>query len=100
MSRAASSLLFPGLEFRVVANGTYPSEDFEEVFSRIAFKQEFANTRGRTVQLDRSEPVDITSTARNPLAKSLLYHLRNLDADAIDAQFDGVRDHLFNVLRS
>ena len=52
------------------------------------------------MQLDRSEPVDITSPARNPLAKSLLYHLRQLDADAIDAQFDGVRDRLFQALRS
>jgi len=42
----------------------------------------------------------VTSTARNPLAKSLLYHLRHLDADAIDAQFDAVRDRLFHILRS
>jgi hypothetical protein len=71
-----------------------------EVISRIAFDQEFANTGDKTVQLDQSEPVDVTSTARNPLAKALLYHLRHLDADAIDAQFDGVRDRLFQVLRS
>ena len=44
--------------------------------------------------------MDVTSTSRNPLAKSLLYHLRNLSTDAIDDQFDGVRDRLFEVLRS
>ncbi len=44
--------------------------------------------------------MDVTSTAGNPLAKSLLYHLRNLPTDAIDDQFDGVRDQLFKVLRS
>nr|WP_302082905.1 transposase [Salinibaculum sp. KK48] len=44
--------------------------------------------------------MDVTSTARNSLAKSLLYHLRNLSTDAIDEQFDGVRDRLFEVLRS
>ena len=98
--RAASTLVYPVLEFGVKPCGTYTREDFLEVLSRIAFDQEFANTGGKTVQLDRSEPVDVTSTARNPLAKSLLYHLRHLDADAIDVQFDGVRNRLFHVLRS
>nr|WP_255568359.1 hypothetical protein [Salinarchaeum sp. IM2453] len=50
--------------------------------------------------MDREKQVDITSTARNPLAKSLLYHLRNLSMDAVNDQFDGVRDRLFEVLRS
>ncbi|WP_255291534.1 transposase [Natrinema sp. CBA1119] len=36
---------------------------------------------------------------RNGLAKSLLYHLRNLEADAIDDQFDGVRADFFEILR-
>ena len=71
---------------------------FLEILSRIAFGQEFANTGGKTLQLDHDEHVDITSTARNPLAKSLLYHLRNLSADVINDQFDGVRDRLFEVL--
>jgi len=88
------------LDFAIKPCGTYTGEDIEPVLSRIAFDQEFANTGAKTVQLDRSEPVDVTSTARNPLAKSLLYHLRHLDADAIDVQFDGVRDRLFHVLRS
>jgi len=98
--RAASSLLYPELEFDVKQCGKYTREDFLEILSRIAFDQEFANTGGKTLQLDRDEQVDITSIARNPLAKSLLYHLRNLSTDAIDAQFDGVRDRLFEVLRS
>ena len=71
-----------------------------EILSRIAFDQEFADTGGKTLQLDRDEHVDITATARNSLAKSLLYHLRNLSADAIIDQFDGVRDRVFEVLRS
>ena len=98
--RAASPLVYPALDFDIKPCGTYTREDFEQVLSRIAFDQEFANTGGKTVQLDRSEPVDVTSTARNPLAKSLLYHLRHLDADTIDAHFDAVRDRLFQVLRS
>ncbi|WP_458190735.1 hypothetical protein [Haladaptatus sp. NG-WS-4] len=98
--RAASTLLYPALDFGIKPCGIYTREDFEQVLSRIAFDHEFANTGGKTVQLDRSEPVDVTSTARNPLAKSLLYHLRNMDADTIDGQFDGVRDRLFQVLRS
>ena len=98
--RAASSLVYPALNFGIKPCGTYTREDLLEVLSRIAFDQEFANTGGKTVQLDRSEPVDVTSTARNLLAKSLLYHLRQLDADAIELGVDGVRDRLFHVLRS
>jgi len=93
--RAASTLVYPALEFDSKPCGTYTRADFLEVLSRTAFDQEFANTGGKTVQLDRSNPVDITSTARNPLVKPLLYHLRHLDADAINAQFDGVRDTSF-----
>ncbi|MFC4544089.1 transposase [Halosolutus amylolyticus] len=97
--RAASTLVYPEIDFDIKSCGKYTREDFLEVLSRIAFDQEFANTGGKTYQLDHKEPVDITSTARNSLAKSLLYHLRNLDADAIDEQFDGVRDDLFEILR-
>ena len=97
--RAASTLVYPELDFEIKSCGKYTREDFLEVLSRIAFEQEFANTGGKTHQLNRNEPVDVTSTARNPLGKSLLYHLRNLEADAIDEQFDGVRDDLFEVLR-
>jgi len=96
---AASTLLFPELEFGVKSCGKYTREDFLEILSRIAFDHEFANTGGKTLQLDRDEQVDLTATARNLLAKSLLYHLRNLSTDAIDDQFDGVRDRLFEVLR-
>ena len=85
--RAASTVLFPELEFGVKPCGKYTREDFQEILSRIAFDQEFANTGGKTLQLDRDEHVDITATARNSLAKSLLYHLRNLSPDAISKQF-------------
>ena len=91
---------FPHWNIGVKPCGNYTREDFLEILSRIAFDQEFANTGGKTLQLDRDEQVDLTSTARNPLAKSLLYHLRNLSTDAIDDQFDGVRDRLFEVLRA
>jgi hypothetical protein len=37
LSRAASSLLFPELDFGVADNGTYPSEDFYRVLARLAF---------------------------------------------------------------
>jgi len=97
--RAASTVVYPALDFDIKSCGSYTREDFLNVLSRVAFEQEFANTAGKTCQLDRGEPVDVTSTARNGLAKSLLYHLRNMDVDAIDTQFDGVRDDLFEILR-
>ena len=98
--RAASKLLYPNLEFSVKLCGEYTREDFVEILSRIAFDHEFANTDDKTLQLDRDEQVDVTSTTWNLLAKFLLYHLRNLSTEAIDDQFDGVRDRLFEVLRS
>ena len=51
--RAASTLLYPALYFGIKPCGTYTREDFEQVLSRIAFDQEFANTGGKTVQLRR-----------------------------------------------
>ena len=92
VSRAASSLLFPELEFDVAANGTYPSEDFRRVLARIAFDNEFANAGAKAYQLARGEDVDVGAESRNPLARALLYHLRGLDADAVDDQFDRVRE--------
>jgi len=97
--RAASTVVYPALDFGIKPCGSYTREDFLEVLSRVAFEQEFATTAGKTCQLDHGESVDVTSTARNGLAKSLLYHLRNLETDAIDDQFDGVRDDLFEILR-
>ena len=60
--RAASTLLYPHLEFGVKPCGEYTREDFVEILSRIAFDHEFANTGGKTLQLDRDEQVDVTST--------------------------------------
>jgi hypothetical protein len=68
-------VLFLELEFGVKSCGKYTRVDFSEILSRIAFDQEFANTGGKTLQLDRGEYVDVTATDRNSLAKSLLYHL-------------------------
>ena len=53
--RAASMVLFPKLEFGVKQCGKYTREDFLEILSRIAFDQEFANTGGKTLQLDREQ---------------------------------------------
>jgi hypothetical protein len=92
VSRAASSLLFPELEFGIADNGTYPSEDFQRVLARIAFDNEFANAGAKAYQLARGDNVDVEAKSRNSLARALLYHLRGLDADAVDDQFDRVRD--------
>ncbi|ELY93722.1 transposase [Natrialba taiwanensis] len=96
VTRAASSLLFPELDFEIAANGTYPSEDFQRVLARIAFDNEFANTGAKAYQLARGDDIAIDATARNPLARALLYHLRGLDAGAVDDQFDRVRDAILD----
>ncbi|MFC6977150.1 transposase [Halomicroarcula sp. GCM10025709] len=90
VSRAASSLLFPELEFGTAANATYPSEDFQRVLARIAFDNEFANAGAKAYHLARGD--NVGTEARNPLARALLYHLRGLEADGVDDQFDCVRD--------
>lgn len=62
--RAASTVLFPALEFGVKPCGEYTRENFREILSQIAFEQEFANTGGKPLQLDRDELIDITAAAR------------------------------------
>ncbi|WP_396613964.1 transposase (plasmid) [Haloferax sp. S1W] len=79
LCRAVSTVLFPELEFGVKPCGKYTREDFREILSRIAIDHEFANTGGKTLQLDRDEQVDVTSTARNPLAKSGRMRHKTLD---------------------
>jgi hypothetical protein len=96
VSRAASSVLFPELDFGVAHNGAYPSEDFQRVLARIAFDNEFANAGAKAYQLARGDDVDVGAKSRNPLARALLYHLRGLDADAVDGQFDRVRNAVLN----
>lgn len=95
VTSAASSLLFPEIDFGVASNATYTREDFQPVLSRIAFDNEFANAGAKAYQLARGEDVSVDSTARNPLARALLYNLRDLQADGIDDQFDAVRDKIF-----
>jgi hypothetical protein len=65
VSRAASSLLFPELEFGAADNSTYPSEDFQRVFARIAFDNEFANAGAKAYQLARGDDVDVEAKSRN-----------------------------------
>ncbi|QIO25229.1 transposase [Haloarcula sp. JP-L23] len=88
--RAAGSLLYPSLDFGAKVNGTYPSEDFGEVLTRSAFERKFTNTSARHLQLARGDDLDLED--RSPLAKSLLYNLETMDADAIGEQFDVVRN--------
>ena len=96
--RAAGTLLYPFLEFGTKANGTYPSADFARVLTRSGFEREFTNTSARHLQLARGIESDLE--ARSPLAKSLLYNLGGLDADAIGTQFDGVRDRFIAQTRT
>lgn len=95
MSRAASSLLFPELDFGIAANGAYPSEDVQRVLARIAFTNEFANTGAKAYQLACGDDIAVNTESRNPLARALFYHLRGLGADPVDAQFDHVRETIF-----
>ena len=95
--RVAGSLLFPSLDFGAKVNGTYPSEDFARVLTRSAFEREFTNTSARHLQLARGDTLDLDD--RSPLAKSLLYNLGTMDTDAIDGQFDGVRDQYIRQTR-
>jgi len=61
--RAASTVVYPGLDFDIKPCGSYTREDFLEVLSRVAFEQEFANTAGKTCQLNDGEPVDVEWSA-------------------------------------
>ncbi|WP_205743006.1 hypothetical protein [Halalkalirubrum salinum] len=93
LSRVASTLLFTHLGFATKPNGQYPSEDFQRVLAWSPFDGEFVHTTAKELQIARNEDIDLQQ--RSPLARSLLYHLRGLSPDAIDAQFDSVRAAIF-----
>jgi len=97
VSRAASSLLFPELDFGTADNATYPSEDLPGVLARIAFDNEFVNAGAKAYQLARGDEVNVGAESRNPPARALLYDLRGLDEDAVDRQF--YRVHLALALK-
>ncbi len=59
--RAASTVVYPALEFDIKPCGSYTREDFLEVLSRVAFEQAFANSAGKTCQLDHGEVVDVNA---------------------------------------
>lgn len=82
----------PEIDFGVASNATYTREDFGQVPSCIAFDDEFANAGAKAYQLARGDDVDLDATARNPLARALLYNLRAFDADCIDGQIDAFRE--------
>ena len=84
-------------DFATKQNGRYPREDFLEVLARSAFDGEFVHTTAKELQLAWSE--DINLQQRSPLAISLLYHLRGLSPEAIDAQSDRVWTVIFDHTR-
>jgi len=94
VTSAASSLLFPEICLDVAPNATYTREDFDPVLSRIAFDNEFANAGAKAYQCARGDDVSLDTHARNPLARALLYNLRDRSADGIDDQFDAVREQI------
>lgn len=94
VTSAASSLLFPEIELGVASNASFTREDFDPVLSRIAFDNEFANAGAKAYQCARGDDVSVETDARNPLARALLYNLRDLAADGIDDQFDAVREKM------
>jgi hypothetical protein len=93
----ASRRLVPELEFGIAANGTYPRQQFERLLGRIALDNEFANAGAKAYQLARGEDVAVDTDARNPLARALLYHLRGLAPDAVDAQFTRIHEALLKA---
>jgi hypothetical protein len=96
VTSAASSLLFPEIDLAVASNATYTREDFDPVLSRIAFDNEFANAGAKAYQCSRGDNVAVDTDACNPLARALLYNLRDLSADGIDDQFDAVREQILS----
>ncbi len=49
--RAASTLLYPELNFQLKQCGKYTRDDFQKILSRIAFDQESANTGGNPIAI-------------------------------------------------
>ncbi len=95
--RAVGSLLYPALDFGTKPSSTYPSEDFSRVLTRRHSIVSSLTPVLEHLQLARGEELNLED--RSPLSKSLLYHLGEMDADAIDDQFDGIRGQFLDQAR-
>jgi len=95
VSRAAFALLASYLDFGLASNATATDEEFARLLVRSAFRNEFVNTVAKQGRLTQPDVTEAELPHHEPRAKALLYHLRALPLDAVDAQFDRVHEVLF-----
>lgn len=95
-SRAAFQLLKSHLDFGLGANASVTDEELTKLLVRCGFTNEFANITAKRQRMDQPDSTEIETEQPDPLAKALLYHLRTMDADTVEPQFDRVQQDLFD----
>ncbi|WP_227015100.1 transposase [Natronorubrum aibiense] len=94
-SRAAFSLLRSHVGFQLGSSASVTDEELIELLVQSGLDNEFVNTTAKRRQLDQPTVTEIDPERPAPLAKALLYHLRTIELDAVDQQFDRVQQELF-----
>jgi hypothetical protein len=94
-SRSAFSLLQSHLDFDLGANASFTDEELTKLLVQSGFANEFANITAKRRRLNQPEITEIDTDRPDPLAKALLYHLRTMDSDTVEPQFDRVQQELF-----
>lgn len=95
VSRSAFRLLRSHLDFELGATASFTDEELTQLLVRSGFDNEVANITAKRRRLNQPETTEIEIDRPDPLAKALLYHLRTMDADAVEPQFDRVQQDLF-----
>lgn len=94
-SRSAFHLLESHLDFELGVTASVTDEELTKLLVQCGFENDFANITAKRRRLDQPGVTEIDTEQPDPLAKALLYHLRTMDADAVEPQFDRVQQDLF-----
>lgn len=86
--------VYPELDLDLHHNTTYDRTQFLDLLTHISLEDEFANAGAKTLRLRDGDPSQLRSDRRSGLAKELGRHLRNLDREQIQAQFDAVLEQI------
>lgn len=86
--------VYPELDLDLHHNTKYDRTQFLDLLTHISLEDEFANAGAKTLRLRDDDPSRLRSDRRSGLAKELGRHLRNLDREQIQAQFDAVLDQI------
>jgi len=95
----ADTTVFRHLDLDLHHNARYEQSRLLDLLAHCGVSGEFANGGARTRRVTTGDRLRIRSDRRSPDAKALGRHLRHLDRDGIDDQFDDAFDAFHGLAR-